>query len=167
MLKKILLAFIIGLCMEMVTYAANWVPVGKPESRPEELINEFYKHLIGGSKSDVVKALRNTSYRIYIDIDSITDTGKGVRESRLKTVFDNEQAMEGTDKKFKYLISRIDFHCSQEVLWFVDGEVYDKSGEALRNSETVYVRLDLKHLPEIALERKLLEFVCSYKKTVR
>ena len=167
MLKKILLALIISLCVELVTYAANWVPVGKPESRPEELINEFYKHLIGGSKTDVVEALRNTSYRIYIDVDSITDIKKGGRESRLKTVFDNEQAMEGTGKKFKYLISRIDFHCSQEVLWFVDGEVYDESGEALRNSETVYVQLDLKNLPEIAMERKLLEFVCSYKKTVR
>jgi hypothetical protein len=153
--------------MELVAHPANWVPVGKPGSRPEELINEFYKHLIGGSKTDVEEALRTTSYRIYIDDDSITDIREGVRESSLKTVFDNEQAMEGTDKKFKYLIARIDFHCSQEVLWFVDGEVYDESGEALRDSETVYVRLDLKNLPEIALERKLLEFVCSYKKPVR
>ena len=167
MLKKILLALTISLCMELVTYAANWVPVSKPGSRPEELINEFYKHLIGGSKTDVVEALRNTSYRIYADVDSITDIRKGVRESRLKTVFDNEQALEGTDKKFKYLITRIDFHCSEELLWFVDGEVYDESGEALRNSETVYVRLDLKKLPEIALERKLLEFVCSYKIPIR
>ena len=164
MLKKILLALIISLCMELVTYAENWVPVGKPGSRPEELINEFYKHLIAGSKTDVAEALRNTSYRIYIDVDSITDIREGVRESSLKTVFDNEQAMEGTDKKFKYIIARINFHCAQEVLWFVDGEVYNESGEALRDSETVYIPLDLKELPNTAPERDNWKFVCNYKK---
>jgi hypothetical protein len=164
MLKKILLALIISLCMELVTYAENWVPVGKPGSRPEELINEFYKHLIAGSKTDVAEALRNTSYRIYIDVDSITDIREGVRESSLKTVFDNEQAMEGTDKKFKYIIARINFHRAQEVLWFVDGEVYNESGEALRDSETVYIPLDLKELPNTAPERDNWKFVCNYKK---
>lgn len=73
MLKKVFLALIIGLNMELVSYAVNWIPVGKPESRPQELINNFYKHLIVGDKTEVVEALRSASFKVYIDVDSITD----------------------------------------------------------------------------------------------
>jgi len=112
----------------------------------------------------VIEAIHNSSHKVYIDTDSIKVAIDGERNFNLKLVFDEEQSIEDTDKKLKYIIVRMFCDCTQEIMWFRDGEGYDKNGEVLRDSQTVYVPVDLKELPNTAPERDTWKFVCNYKK---
>ena len=112
----------------------------------------------------MLEAIHNSSHKAYIDIDSIKVDTDSERDFNLKLVFDKGQSIEGTDKKLKYIIARMFCDCTQEIMSFRDGEGYDKDGEVLRYSQTVYVQVDLKELPNTAPERDTWKFVCNYKK---
>jgi hypothetical protein len=164
LVKTIFLTLIIILNIGVVSYAENWELIGSPNSKFQTLIDKFSKSLQVSDKRDVIEAIHNSSHKVYIDIDSIKVASDGKRNFNLKLVFDEEQAIEGTDKKLKYIIARMFCDCTQEIMWFRNGEGYDKNGEVLRDSPTVYVPVDLKELPKATLERETWEFVCNYKK---
>jgi len=162
-IKTPILAFIMILYLGVVAYAENWELVGAPGSEFQELINTFNKYLTEGAKKDVLEAFSKTSYKVYVDTGSIKDVGDKRKDANLKVVLDKEQDLEGTDKKFKYDISLMTFDCAQDVMWFKNGSVYDKEGELVRDSQTVYVPIDLKKIPPDSLEKELMKFICNYK----
>lgn len=98
-----------------------------------------------------------------MDTGSIKDVGDERKDSNLKVVLDKEQDLEGTDEKFKYDIALMTFDCKQDVIWFRDGSVYDREGELLRDSQIVYMPIDLKKIPPDSLEKELMKFICNYK----
>lgn len=164
MAKTIFLTLTIVLSIRAVSYAEDWQLISKPNSKFQTLIDKFSKSLHVSDKRDVIEAFHNSSHRVYIDTDSIRVASDGRRNFDLKIVFDEGQAIEGTDKKLKYIVARMFCDCVQEILWFRNGEGYDKDGDVLRHSQTVYVPVDLKGLPNTALERDTWKFVCNYKK---
>jgi hypothetical protein len=164
LVKTIFLTLIIILNIGVVSYAENWELISKPNSKFQTLIDKFSESLQISDKRDVLEAILNSSHKAYIDIDSIIVATDGRRSFDLKIVFDKVQPIEGTDKKLKYIIARMFSNCTQEILWFRDGEGYDKNGEVLSNSPTVYVPVDLKELPNTAPERDTWKFICNYKK---
>jgi hypothetical protein len=111
----------------------------------------------------VIEAIVNSSYKGYIDNDSIEVATDGKRNFNLKLVFDKDQSIESTDRKLKYIIARMYCDCIQETMWFRDGAVYDKNGEMLSHSPTAYILVALKDLPSTAPERENWKFVCNYK----
>jgi hypothetical protein len=162
--KTIFLTLTIVLSIRAVSYAENWQLTNNPNSKFQTLIDKISESLQVGDKRDVIEAIHNSSHKAYIDTDSIKVATDGERNFNLKLVFDKGQSIEGTDKKLKYIIVRMFCDCTQEIMWFRDGEGYDKNGEVLRDSQTVYVPVDLKELPNTAPERDTWKFVCNYKK---
>ncbi len=164
MAKTIFLTLTIVLSIRAVSYAENWQLISNPNSKFQTLIDKISENLQVGDKRDVIEAIHNSSHRVYIDTDSIKVASDGRRDFDLKVVFDEGQAIEGTDKKLKYIVAKMFCDCVQEILWFRDGEGYDKDGDVLRHSPTVYVPVDLKGLPNTAPERDIWKFVCNYNK---
>ena len=163
MVKTIFLTLTIVLSIGAVSYAENWQLISNPNSKFQTLIYKISETLQISDKRDVIKAILNSSYKAYLDNDSIVVTTDGKRNFNLMLVFDKEQSLESTDKKLKYIIARMYCDCTQEIMWFRDGAVYDKNGEILSHSATAYILVVLKDLPNTAPERENWNFVCNYK----
>lgn len=163
MVKTICLTLTIVLSIEAVSRAENWQLISNPNSKFQALIEKISETLQISDERDVIEAILNSSNKAYIDIDSIEVVTDGKRNFNLKLVFDKEQFMEGSDKKFKYIIARMYCDCTQETMWFRDGAVYGKNGEILSHSPTAYILVVLKDLPNTAPERVNWNFICKYK----
>jgi hypothetical protein len=164
LVKTIFLTLTIVLSIRAVSYAENWQLISKPNSKFQTLIDKISERLQISDDRDVIEAILNSSHKAYIDIDSIKVATDGKRSFNLKLVFDEEQSIDGTDKKLKYIVAEMFCDCTQEIMWFRDGAVYDKNEDILRYSPTVYIPVDLKELPNTAPERDNWKFVCNYKK---
>lgn len=165
MVKTMFLTLTIVLSIRAVSYAEDWQLISNPNSKFQTLIDKISRKLqIADEREDVIEAIRNSSHKVYIDTDSIEVATDGERNFNLKLVFDEGQSIEGTDKKLKYITARMFCDCTQETMWFRDGAAYDKNGEVLRYSPTVYILVNLTDLPNTAPERDTWKFVCNYKK---
>lgn len=142
-------------------YAENWVVKGSSETRLKELINEIDEN-VSVAEKDVLEAFRKAEYKVYVDTDSIKDTTKDRRETRLKAVFVTEHLLKDSNKKFKFVIANMTFNCIEKVIWFVDGVIYDKNGVRLEYAKTIFLPVFLDKLSKTSLERNMWEFVCNY-----
>jgi hypothetical protein len=163
MVKTIFLTLTFVLSIRAVSYAENWQLISNPNSKFQTLFDKISETLQISDDTDVIEAIVNSSYKGYIDNDSIEVATDGKRNFNLKLVFDKEQSIDSTDKNFKYIIARMYCDCTQETMWFRDGAVYDKNGEVLSHSPTAYILVDLKDLPNTAPERENWKYVCNYK----
>jgi hypothetical protein len=163
MVKTIFLTLTIVLSIRAVSYADNWQLISNPNSKFQTLLDKIFETLQISDDTDVIEAIVNSNYKGYIDNDSIEVATDGKRNFNLKLVFDKEQSIESTDKKFKYIIARMYCDCTQETMWFRDGAVYNKNGEVLSHSPTAYILVVLKDLPNAAPERENWKYVCNYK----
>ena len=82
MLKIMFLVFTLSILGGMAGYAEEWQLVGSPESRFQKLIDEFYRKLSVGDKDDVINALRDNNYEVYVDKDSIKESRVWMEEER-------------------------------------------------------------------------------------
>lgn len=164
MVKTIFLTLTIVLSIRAVSYAENWQLISNPNSKFQTLIGKISERLQISDDRDVIESILNSSNKAYIDIDSIKVATDGKRSFNLKLSFDEEQSIDGRDKKLKYIVAEMLCDCRQEIMWFRDGAAYDKNGEVLSYSQTVYIPVDLKELPNTAAERDNWKFVCNYKK---
>ena len=161
MLKRTFLVLTISLSFGVASLAENWELVADTDSKFEGIIANFDKQAAVKEK-DVLQAFRDNSYEVYVDTDSIREIEKDKRNALQKVVFTEEQDIVGADKKFKYILAEMSFHCALEIIWFVNGGVYDNNGEKLRESQTVFVSVDISKLPHTSLERHMWKKVCFY-----
>lgn len=165
MLRKIFTVPFIFLLIGGISYAENWHLVADPDANLEELVNTYYKKLPIPEKKDVIKAFKNINYNVFVDKDSIKEIGEGKIQVSQKAVFDEEYTLEDSEKKIKYIIAKMTYDCNQKIIWFVDGASYDINGQIVRNSQTVFVPVELEKIPDTAFERVMWSYICTNKES--
>ncbi len=116
MTKTIFLALTIILSILAVSYAEDWQLISNPNSKFEILIDKFSESLHVIDKREMIEAIHNSNYRVYVDTCSKKVAADGRRNFDLKIVFDEGQAIERTDKKLKYIVASMSCDCLKEIL---------------------------------------------------
>lgn len=159
MIKKSIMAIALMIGATTLSMAENWERIGESNSKFEGIINNVGKQAAVKQK-DVLEAFQNSAYEVYIDADSIKETGDSEKSAQIKAVFLQEHDLGQTGKKFKYVLTEFSFDCSQDAIWFITGGLYDNDGNLLRDAQTVYVPVVLSKLSKNSLERLMWERVC-------
>jgi len=163
MIIKTFLTLVVALSYVMCSYAENWEKVGDVNSKFQGIVQNFEKQPAVKQK-DVLEAFQKYDYEVFVDSDSIHKVGDDKRNAQHKVVFIEEHEIAGTDKEFKYVLAELSFHCALDAIWFINGGVYDKNGEHLRDAQTLYIAVVLSKLSRNSLERLLWEKVCLHSK---
>lgn len=159
MIKRLILTLALTVGSATISSAENWERVGDTDARFEGIIKNVGKQA-AVTQRDVLDAFENSQYEVFIDTDSIKETRDSEKSAQVKAVFLEEHDLGQTGKRFKYILTEFAFNCSQDAIWFINGGVYGKEGNLLRDAQTVYVPVVLSKQSRDSLERLAWERVC-------